>query len=101
MIVQGGATSKEQYAPVQGSRTISESSKRWESQSHSHVIADRSGAEPPRRHSGAFSNVYKAQDLSTGQKVASTTESHHHPFTDFRPLYSQGRSEIRVELAAG
>jgi serine/threonine protein kinase len=32
----------------------------------------------PRYRSGAFSNVYKAQDLSTGQKVASTKESHHH-----------------------
>ena len=31
----------------------------------------------PRHHSGAFSNVYKAQDLSTGQKVASTTECYH------------------------
>jgi len=32
----------------------------------------------PRHHSGAFSNVFKAQDLSTGQKVASTGPPYHH-----------------------
>lgn len=35
-------------------------------------MVDRSGADP-RHNSGAFSNVFKAQDLATGQKVASTT----------------------------
>jgi len=32
----------------------------------------------PRHRSGAFSNVFKAQDLTTGQKVASTRASYHH-----------------------
>jgi len=35
-----------------------------------YVMVDRSSADPPRCRSGAFSNVYKAQDLKTGQKVA-------------------------------
>jgi hypothetical protein len=54
-------------------------------------MVDRGGADPSLHYSGAFSNVYKAQDLTTGQKVASTKEHYRHLLFLTIP-YSQGRS---------